>query len=386
MGHDFAAETDSTDPLDHPAGLDDDRAALLLAMLPGIGPRTMACLVDCLGTPRAVLEADREQLSRVPGVGPQLVERISTAAEQVDLDALLQWCRDHQVTIIARDTEHYPFRLTDLSDAPPVLFVRGQVIAEDELAVAIVGTRHATSYGLRQAERFAGALSRAGVTIVSGLARGIDAAAHQGALAAGGRTLAVLGGGLAQIYPREHEGLADAVAADGALISEFAPQAKSRPGMFPQRNRLIAGIALATLVVEAPERSGALITARLAGEQNRDVFALPGPVTSRASRGTNQLIRDGATLVQSVDDILEQLGPISEPVLTRDGRELHHPAELQLNDLERQVLDAIEVTSTSIDEVIRGSGLAASRVLATISVLERRRLIRRLSGQYVSRI
>ena len=333
-----------------------------------------------------MLAASGGELAAAAGVGPKLIHVIRTAADHVDVDSLIQWCRQHQVAIVCRDTEQYPRRLDDLCDAPPVLFIRGDVIEQDGLAVAIVGTRHATVYGLKQAERFGYALARAGITVVSGLARGIDAAAHQGALSAGGRTFAVLGSGLGQIYPAEHQSLADAIATSGAVISEFAPQAKPRSGMFPQRNRLISGLSLATFVIEAPDRSGALITARLAGEQNRDVLALPGPVTSRASRGCNQLIRDGATLVQNVDDVLEQLGPISEPVATVSGRELRHASELQLNELERQVLDAIDETSTPIDHVIGRCQLAAHRVIATISVLEMRRLVRRLSGQYVVRI
>jgi DNA processing protein len=188
------------------------------------------------------------------------------------------------------------------------------------------------------------------------------------------------------MYPNEHKGLANAIAADGAVISEYAPEAKPRGGMFPQRNRLISGLSLATLVIEAPDRSGALITARLAGEQNRDVLALPGPVTSRASRGCNQLIRDGAKLVQTVDDILEELGPVRQPVKTKQGYEIRNGSELTLNEVERKVLDAIDSTGTLVDQVIEKSGLPAQRVIAVISVLEMRRLVRRLSGQYVSRV
>ncbi|MCL4145207.1 UNVERIFIED_CONTAM: hypothetical protein GTU68_043246, partial [Idotea baltica] len=277
-------------------------------MLPKIGPRTLVALLDHFGSAQAVLAAPGPALAQVPGVGPKLIHTIRTAHHHVDLEGLLKWCDENDSDILVQGTSQYPARLNDLPDAPPMLFVRGDITTDDQLAVAIVGTRHATHYGLKQAERFGYALAKAGVTVVSGLARGIDAAAHNGALNAGGRTLAVLGSGLGQIYPSEHEGLAKAVAADGAVISEYAPDAKPRGGMFPQRNRLIAGLSLATLVVEAPDRSGALITARMAGEQGREVLALPGNVTSRASRGCNQLIRDGATLVQTVDDILESLG------------------------------------------------------------------------------
>ncbi len=378
-------QTSSIDEFDD-VDASDVASTLQLAMLPGLGPRTLTLLLERFGDPGAVLSAGAGELASVRRVGPKLVHAIRTAPHHIDVPSIIRWCNDHQTTIVCRDTEFYPRSLDDLSDAPPVLFVRGQVTVDDDLAVAIVGTRHATTYGLKQAERFGYSLAKAGVTVVSGLARGIDGAAHAGALHAGGRTIAVLGSGLGQIYPSEHLALAEAVAADGALVSEFAPDAKPRSGMFPQRNRLIAGMSLATLVIEAPDRSGALITARLASEQNRNVLALPGPVTSRASRGCNQLIRDGATLVQTIDDILEELGPMRESVTTSDGRELRNAAELKLNDLERTVLDAIEEASTPIDQVIESTQLPAQRVIAVISVLEMRRLVRRLSGQYVSRI
>lgn len=359
---------------------------LLLAMLPGIGPRTLTALVDAFGSPAKVLAASGPELACVPGVGPKLIHAIRTATHHVDVDSIIQWCDQHQARLVCQESDGYPAMLDDLTDRPPVLFMRGAVVADDEIAVAIVGTRHATAYGLKQAEHLAHSLARAGVTVVSGMARGIDAAAHEGALRGGGRTIAVLGSGLGEIYPSEHQGLAEAIAADGAVISEYPPYAKPRGGMFPQRNRLIAGLALATLVVEAPDRSGALITARLAAEQNREVLAVPGPVTSRASRGCNQLIRDGAKLVQTVDDILEELGPVRQTVQTESGHQVRSGAELKLNEIERQVLDAIDATSTPIDQVIDNSGLSAQRVIAVISVLEMRRLIRRLSGQYVSRI
>jgi DNA processing protein len=359
---------------------------LTLAMLPGLGPRTLASLLERFGDAKTVLAATGPELAAVHGVGPKLVHVIRTAAHHVDIESIVRWCREHEVDIVCCDSPKYPRMLSDLCDAPPVLYVRGEVQPADEIAVAIVGTRHATAYGLKQAERFAYGLAKAGVTVVSGLARGIDAAAHEAALDAGGRTIAVLGSGLGQIYPSEHEGLCQAIAADGAVLSEYAPDAKPRGGLFPQRNRLIAGLSLATLVVEAPDRSGALITARLAGEQNREVLAVPGAVSSRASRGCNQLIRDGAKLVQTVEDVLEELGPVRQAVPLESGHEVRNGAELVLNELERCVLNAIDVTSTLVDDVIQRSQLPANRVIAIISVLEMRRLVRRLSGQYVSRI
>lgn len=358
----------------------------MLSMLPGLGPRTLTGLLERFGDSGSVLSATGPELAMVHGVGPKLIHAIRTATHHVDVESIFCWCDEHDAEIVCRGTDRYPKMLDDLVDAPPVMFVRGEILAEDEIAVAMVGTRHATAYGLKQAQHFGYALAKAGVTIISGLARGIDAAAHEGALDGGGRTIAVLGSGLGQMYPSEHSGLANAIAADGAVISEYAPDAKPRGGMFPQRNRLISGLSLATMVVEAPDRSGALITARLAGEQNREVLALPGPITSRASRGCNQLIRDGAKLVQTVDDILEELGPVRQPVKTQEGHEIRNGSELTLNEVERRVLEAIDPTSTLVDEVIQNSGLPAQRVIAVISVLEMRRLIRRLSGQYVSRI
>ncbi len=377
----FQASSETPNPADDETGM-----VLRLAMLPGLGPRTLTSLLDHFQSPEAVLAAPASELSQIPGVGPKLIHAIETADDHVSVDLITTWCHQHDVNIVRRGSEHYPRSLADLADAPPVLFIRGDVLAVDEIAVAMVGTRHATAYGLKQARHLAYLLAKAGVTVVSGLARGIDAAAHEGAIDAGGRTIAVLGSGHGQIYPREHTGLAKAIAADGAVISEYAPEAKPRGGMFPQRNRLIAGLSLATLVVEAPDRSGALITANLAMEQNREVMALPGPVTSRALRGCNQLIRDGAKLVQTVDDILEELGPIRSPVKTDSGQEIRQPSELTLNEVEQKVLSAIDETSTLIDQVIAKSGLPAQRVIAVISVLEMRRLVRRLSGQYVSRI
>ena len=365
---------------------DDLESALRLAMLPGVGPRTLADLIERFGSPEAVLSADSASLLAVRNLGPKLVNVIRNAADHVDVEAIMQWCGDRQVTILQITSPHYPPSLRELSDAPPILFIQGELKPCDALAVAIVGTRHATVYGRTQAEKIAYGLAKAGVTVISGMARGIDSAAHQGAIDAGGRTIAVYGCGLGHIYPPENAELSRRIADHGALVSEYHPQTKPHSGTFPQRNRLISGLGHATLVIEAPERSGSLITARTAYEQGREVLALPGAVTSRASQGTNLLIRDGATLIRNVDDILECLGPLAQPVPTIDGREVHRPAEALLNDRERLVLDAIATEATAIDNIVQACGLPVPQVLATISVLEMRRLIRRLSSQYVSRL
>ena len=371
----------------HPlSGGDEVRSTLLLSMLPNLGPRTLASLLERFSSPAAVLSGSAVELACVRGVGPKLIHAIQNATDFVDVDSIVRWCQENNVQIIVRGTPTYPSLINQLDDAPPILFARGAVEPKDQISVAIVGTRHPTNYGLKQAHRFAFALAQAGVTVVSGLARGIDASAHRGALDAGGRTIAVLGSGLGELYPSEHRELADAIAAQGVVLSEYSPHAKPRSGMFPQRNRLISGLSLATLVVEAPERSGALITTRLATEQNREVLALPGPITSRASRGCNRLIRDGAKLVQTVDDVLEELGPLHAPVAVDGDRQIRSVSELNLNDIERRVLDAIPTRGALIDQVIQSSGLPAQRVIAAVSVLEMRRIVRRLSGQHVARI
>jgi DNA processing protein len=359
---------------------------LILSQLPGIGPLVLTRLLDAFGSAGNALAAPEEALRAVQGVGPKLVRTIRHAADHVDHLAILHWCEANQAKIIAINSDDYPTRLLDLPDAPPVLFVQGSLLPSDELSVAIVGTRHATVYGRQQAEKIAYGLAKSGVTVVSGMARGIDTAAHQGALDAGGRTIAVFGCGLGHIYPPENASLASAIASSGALVSEYAPNASPRGGMFPQRNRIISGLTHATLVIEAPERSGSLITARTASEQGREVLALPGNVNSRASQGTNLLIRDGAKLIRNVDDILECLGPMASSVPTADGRNVRRPAEMLLNDQERLVLDCIECGPTAIDQVVANCHLATHHVLATISVLEMRKLIRRLSNQYVSRV
>jgi DNA processing protein len=362
-------------------------ATLRLALISGVGPRTRRKLLARFGSPEAVLEAAPSELRDVERVGPKLCRAIATAKERIDVEAEIELCRNHGIEIVAEQDENYPRILRDLPDPPGVLFVRGRLEPHDALAIGIVGSRHATHYGLTQAERLAGGLARAGLTVVSGLARGIDAAAHRGALAAGGRTIAVLASGVLNVYPPEHKSLAEQIVEHGAVISETPARAEPLAGMFPQRNRIISGLSLGVLVVEASTRSGALITARHAMEQGRDVFAVPGPITSRMSHGCHRLIRDGAKLVETIDDILEELGPLvaAAPAFD-DGREIHHPAELALNDLERQVLAAVPQEAATIDAVIAASGLTTPQVLATLSVLEMRRLIRRLSGNSVQRL
>ncbi len=373
--------------MDHALAHDRRLAATVrLALIPGVGPRTRLALLERFETPEKVFEAAPSQLRETPGVGAKLCQRLVAAREEIDAEAEIAFCREQGIALITPDQDSYPRSLREIYDPPGLLFVCGQMLPADALSVAIVGTRHATPYGLRIAERLAGGLSRAGLTIVSGLARGIDAAAHRGAVNAGGRTLAVLGSGVRNVYPPEHREFAEQIAQQGAVLSELPPRAAPLAGAFPQRNRIVTGMTLGVIVVEAAERSGALISARHAMEQGREVFAVPGPIDSRASRGCHHLLRDGARLVESVDDVLDELGPLIESTPVEDGRTVHHPAELQLNELEKQVLDAILPAATSIDSIVTATRLTVPQILATLSVLEMRRLIRRLSGTTVVRL
>lgn len=362
------------------------RAEVRLALISGVGPRTRRALIDRFGEAQRVLAAPYDALRGVAGVGAVLARRIADSAREIDEREELAVCAERGVDLLLSGRAGYPETLDHLPDAPGVIFCRGALRPEDALAVAIVGTRHPSRYGLDQAERLASGLARAGLTVVSGLARGIDAAAHRGAMRAGGRTLAVLGSGVLSIYPPEHLELADEIVGQGALLSEAPPRRQPISGAFPQRNRLISGLSLGVVVVEAAERSGALITARHALDQGREVFAVPGRVDSRTSRGCHRLLRDGAKLVEHVDDILEELGPLPAAVRRPDGGELRSPAELRLNDQERQVLDALDDNGALVDEVAVRCGLPISAVLATLCVLETRRLARRLGGGRAARV
>ena len=372
-----------------PAAVDESFLAhLRLACVPGVGGVLRQRLLARFGSPQAVFAASSAELATVHQVGPKLAQLIPELAASPVAEQTLDLCGRRGVEILVEGGPGYPRLLGQIADPPGVLFVRGRLEPCDALAVAIVGSRHATAYGRRVAHQLAGGLARAGYTVISGLARGIDHAAHRGALDAGGRTIAVLGSGVLEIYPPEHADLALEVVGQGALMSEVPPLSSPHAGAFPSRNRIVSGLTLGTVVVEAADRSGALITARLAGEQGREVFAVPGPIDSRTSRGCHRLIRDGAKLVGSVDDILEELGPLFEPVKLESGREVASPAELELDGLERTIFDCISAggaAGIAIDTVVDGSGLAASQVLATIAVLEMRRLVRRLPGSRVQR-
>lgn len=359
---------------------------LTLSMVPGVGPLLLRDLLKQFGSAKSILDAAPSELRTVPRLGPKLCRAICSANESINVQEELERCRQNDIRLLTLGDGIYPETLSQIDDPPSVLFTRGTILPQDDMAIAIVGTRHATHYGRKHARRLAAGLARAGLTVVSGLARGIDTEAHKGALDANGRTLAILGSGLLEIYPAENKELATAITKQGAVISESSTLSKPSKGSFPRRNRIVTGLCQGVIVVEAGDRSGAMISARLAMEQGREVFAVPGPVDSRNSRGCHKLIRDGAKLVEDPADVLDELGPMFKSATDAEGREVHHPGELQLNDQERAVLDAIRNDPTNIDEVVENCGLPVHRVLSTVSVLEMRSLIRRLSGMQVVRV
>ncbi len=368
-----------------PAGLPTDLEWMQLSLIPGLGPRLRQALLDQFGTPAEILKASPTKLQLVSGIGTTLATAISKSRNRLSAQDELSKCRANDFNIVTTQNGCYPVLLKQIADPPGLLYVHGTLAPSDAVALAIVGTRHASRYGLEQAERFATGLTQAGFTIVSGLARGIDTAAHTAAIGANGRTLAVLGSGLLELYPPENKQLARLIANHGAVLSENRLEQRPKPSSFPQRNRIVTGLALGVIVIEAAKRSGALISAKHALEQNREVFVVPGRVDRSTSSGCHQLIREGAVLVENVDQVIEELGPLAETTNDLHGQMIQCPRELQLNPQERQVLDAIDQERVSIETLVTVTQLPVSRVLSTINVLEMKRLVTRFSGSRFSR-
>jgi len=356
------------------------RVMLRLSLTPNVGPVTFARLIEKFGDPERIFDADTRELTSVDGVGPAIASHLRSVSD-AQVDAELEAAEKHSVRIIPWGDDAYPKNLSRIPDPPLVLYVRGELKPSDDLAIAMVGTRHPSLYGRKQARRLASGLASFGFTVVSGMARGIDTECHEGALAAGGRTIAVLGTGLAVIYPPENAQLFERIVRSGAAVSEFPMMlGVSDPGQFPRRNRIISGLSLGVIVVEAGPTSGALITARHAMEQNRDVFAVPGMVDAPGSHGCHRLIRDGACLVENPADVVEQLGPLAAPVATADAGTVQRPQALSLNDREKQLYSLLDGAPCTVDELADETGLGVSEVNSTLTVLEMRRLVKRLPG------
>jgi DNA processing protein len=359
---------------------------LALHLVPGIGARLTAALLERFGSPEAVCNAPVEQLAEVPQLGHALAGKVRQALDNSDVAAEIERMRKHGVSLLRRGEPPYPPTLATIAAPPMLLYMRGTLQSGDREAVAIVGSRHCTNYGRKIAERLAGDLARAGYTVVSGLARGIDAAAHRGALQAGGRTLAVLAGGLAKIYPPEHTALAEEVQARGALLTESAMLMEPMACMFPQRNRIISGLVRAVVVVEAAQKSGALITASHAGDQGREVFAIPGPVDSLASAGTLELLRKGAKLARHAGDIIEDLQGIAPLFSATSEQDLMQPRQPppDLDPLQRKIWDLLD-QKQYVDDIARALGLPVPELMRTLMLLEMKRAIKRLPGNQYER-
>jgi DNA processing protein len=360
-----------------------------LSLVPGLGPRLTQALLDRFGSAAAARQATVAQLETVPHIGAKLAHDFARALRETDPRAELERASGYGVRLVPHYSPEFPERLKELPDAPHLLYVRGAVLPGDANAVAIVGSRKCTAYGVRMATRIAGGLARAGLTVVSGLALGIDGSAHRGALDAGGRTLAVLAGGLSSIYPPEHVDLADAVAAKGALITETPLLMEPQRGMFHSRNRLISGLARGVVIIEANDRSGALITARHAAEQGREVFAVPANVDSSHSAGSLRLLRQGAKMIRDVDDLLEDLNGLrierSSTATTAAPAPPAPPAPPPVLDAAQQRVWDFLTEPRHADEITRGLGLSAGEMSKLLLTMEMKKLIRRAPGNMYER-
>ena len=412
-------------------------AIFRLHLTEGIGAVTYKKFIRAFGSPEAALAAPRSRLAEVGGIGGKRASTIagarSQSAERAEEE--LELAGEHGARVVTLEDEEYPRALRTIFDPPLVLYVKGEITKRDGLALAIVGSRRSSYYGRSQAENIAAHMAGLGFTIVSGLARGIDSAAHRGALAGKGRTIAVLGNGLAKVYPPENEDLAAEVAAHGAVVSEFPMKTEPTRENFPKRNRVISGLALGVLVVEGNLRSGALITARAAMEQGREIFALPGKVDSPLARGPHSLIKDGAKLVEGHQDILDELGPSADVLGLSDeegqvseeeaapakaegeaseqapaddeeeaGESRKEPGQLAsgsagarqkagpskafpgLSSSERKLYDCLSTDPRSIDDITEETEMSPAEVSAGLLVLEIRRLAKQLPGKMFVRL
>ena len=352
-------------------------ACIALNMIPQMGPVRLRRLLEAFGSAEKILLARTGQLAQVGGVSAALAENISHWEKFADPGAEERKAREMGAHIITAEDDEYPPLLREIHDPPIVLYVLGRITDRDRNAVAVVGSRKASHYATECAKKLSFQMAYAGLTVVSGLARGIDTAAHQGALAAKGRTIAVIGAGLAHLYPPENAQLAERIASSGAVVSEFPIDTKPDRQTFPIRNRIVTGMSFGVLVVEAGANSGALISANMAAEQGRTLYAVPGRIDQPTCLGSNRLIQQGAKLVTAAEDILDDL-----PMVFKEKPAL--PASVApagLTPEQEKILAAIGADETSLESVIATSGLTAAVVSSTLLGLEIRRLVKQLPGK-----
>jgi DNA processing protein len=346
----------------------------------GLSPKLQMALLDAFETPEAIFGATNEQLRAVNGIASTHLGKLRSAEAELDVEALFELLGELNADLLPIADDNYPSLLREIDDPPPLLYVQGAFDERDDLSVALVGTRKRTPYGEMVAEQLSRDLVRRGFTVVSGLAVGIDSDAHDATVEAGGRTIAVTACGIDVNYPAANEQLRERITESGAVISELAPGTPPTRDRFPQRNRILSGLSLGTVVIEAPTKSGALITARLAGEMGREIFAVPGNITSPVSRGCHGLLRDGAVLVETAEDIVEGLGimldavPEREPQAERDRKLEDLPAD------QREVLAALSHQPRNIDDVAADCEMAVPQVSSALMLLEVKGLAKRFPG------
>ncbi len=364
---------------------------LKLIRADSVGPTTFAKFINHFSSVDGALGASVSELAKIDGVGFKTAEQIAATRNKFDTTAELELAEKLGVWIIHLEDKRYPPVLKQIYDPPPVLYIKGSLTRQDNLCISIVGSRRCSLYGQEQSSRLAHFLSSAGFTICSGMARGIDTAAHQGALSAGGRTFAVQGCGLANIFPPENKKLFELIAESGACISELPLRYEPMSENFPPRNRIIAGLSLGTIVVEAGLRSGALITARAALDNNREVMAVPGKIDSPVSKGSHQLIKQGAKLIESVEDVMEALGYIGKQLESHAAEAaakasekvetpLFDASQLNLSDSERTIYDYLSKEPSHIDQIIAETDLAPGSINAGLISLRLKGLIKQLPG------
>lgn len=340
-----------------------------LSLLTGISPKRLHDLIAALGGAEAVWTADAEAL-RAVGCDARTSENLMNARSQLDIDGQMQQVRRMGAHVVTLADDNYPPLLRQIDDPPPALYVRGDIRPEDTRALTIIGTRKATSYGRDVTNALVRGLTAAGVTIISGLAFGIDAYAHRAAVAHNGRTLAIMGCGIDRVYPQDHADLARQIARQGAVVTEFPPGSKAQQHHFPQRNRVMSGMALGVLVVEAPEKSGTFITVNAALEHGREVFAVPGSIFSSASAGTHRLIQEGAKMVTRVEDILEEIDDAHQQAQGRALVQAIRQNDTPVDETEAALLSLLQTDALNIDDLVRQTRLSAAQVTSTLTMLE----------------
>lgn len=342
-------------------------------LIKGIGAVRMQGLIAYFGDMESAWKAEPALLAKA-GLGAKVIERVLAARQSVNLDQVWEKIESQGIKILTWEDEEYPGRLKEIDQPPPVLYIRGDYLQDDLFAVAIVGTRKVTAYGRQVTEEIASFLAANGMTVISGLARGVDAIAHQTALKAGGRTIGILGSGVDKIYPPEHRALADQMMQRGAIISDYAVGTPPDASNFPPRNRIISGLSLAVVVIEAAETSGALITAEFAAEQGREIFAVPGSILAPQSKGTNKLIQNGALPLLTPADLMQALD------MTRMGAQRSARKILPADETEARVLSVLSDEPLHVDDIRQQADLPIEKVSATLALMELKGMVRQVGG------